>query len=155
MLHSRNNYVEGEDRERFKRKPTMIPMSPAKSANLNEKPMSLFRFLFLFSISCKWIESMYISRLVAENWYNLFLSSTPCERDFQEPITTSYQSSSMRIRKGVAEWKQAVEQPWMIHRFQTSKLVPIIWDEVSESLRRELYPLFGLSCHARMSCKVN
>lgn len=45
--------VEGEDNDRFNKKPTIIPISATKSANLKEKPGSLFRFLRLFNISCK------------------------------------------------------------------------------------------------------
>lgn len=44
--------VDGEDNERFKRKPTMSPMSPTKIAKVKEKPGSPFRNLRLFSISC-------------------------------------------------------------------------------------------------------
>lgn len=33
----------GEDSKRFKIRPTMIPMSPTKAANMSEKPRTPFR----------------------------------------------------------------------------------------------------------------
>lgn len=47
---------EGEDNDRFNKKPTIIPMSATKSANLKENPGSLFLFLRLFNISCKGVK---------------------------------------------------------------------------------------------------
>lgn len=45
-----NYSVEGDDNERFKRKPTMIPISATNNANLKENP-ELFGYLRLLSSS--------------------------------------------------------------------------------------------------------
>lgn len=45
--------VDGEDNERFRRNPTIIPISPTTKANITEKPGSLFLYLRLFSRSCR------------------------------------------------------------------------------------------------------
>lgn len=53
----------GEDNDKFNRRPTIVPISATKSANLKEKPEPFLLFFRLFNVSCKSKESQIITLL--------------------------------------------------------------------------------------------
>lgn len=53
----------GDDNDKFNRRPTMIPISATKSANLKEKPGPFLLLIRLFNVSCKSKETQIISPL--------------------------------------------------------------------------------------------